>query len=266
MSRLAERRITSHVAVAAVVLTLAVCMTIMPAQVALAGIITGVTVSGPGGFAASVVIATTSPGNDNTVPASPNSIDITKTMTSVAMSPTDPGTAYLDFTFSVADSGTVTEYFVTETVTNGSGVTWLDFHQALGFPVADAFPIFGAEPFTTSGPADGLGFDAPGFDPLPLSPAFPTVTPGPENLSWLSAGFPDPGATTFTFSLDLPDFSAATMPAAAAIGGGYEFRVRQWATITAPAPVPAASPLGLAILMMLTLTGLALLYRRRQVG
>ncbi len=161
------------------------------------GFITGVTSTGGGGTTTSSAISTISPGNDNSIGASPNLIGIQQNFTTLAP---------IDLTFTFQDStgrvGKTTEYFVTQTVTNNTSETWTGFKFLLGFGTGGSFVI--------GKPGNSLDFDFPTYDPTPTSTAFTnhSTLPAPlqfTSLTW-SGGSVLPGQTiTFTFSIDVPN-------------------------------------------------------------
>jgi hypothetical protein len=201
-----------------------------------AGTITSVSFSGPGAGNVDGTVSTPSPNNDNTTSASPNEVDLAKTFGSVGL---------IDIQFTVLNSGAAapgtTEYFFSETVTNNTGVAWLDFHMVLGFGI-------GAN-FVMSGLGDNLDFDTCGtlgcsqLDPTPTSGVFTSLAHGANELSWSGGSVPNGGSVTFTFSLDVPDAASCsqTTPACPVIDGGYLITLRQFPTTEngeTPVPLP----------------------------
>jgi hypothetical protein len=141
--------------------------------------------------------ATPNPGNNDVTTASPNYVTfglnvVALTKCDVELLPTlNPGT---------------TEYFVTNTITNNTSVSWSSLSLQLGTGfyngTTDTFnPI-------TSGT---LTFDSPLYAPAPTSDTFTSVTTTPYNLMWSGGAGLAPGqSATITFSIDVPNNSGPT--------------------------------------------------------
>jgi hypothetical protein len=195
------------------------------------------------------------PNNDDVTAPSPNGQSIAKAFGALGV---------LDVEYTVANSGGITEYFINEGppgpgglmfgVTNNTGTDWAGYRFELGFGSGAGF--------VPSSLQDELDFDAPGFEPPPVSDLFPSVSAQADLLEFGGATLPDGATVSFLFSLDVPDFNAA-MPAGAAerdaTGAvtGYRFTLRQ-SPITPVTPVPEPTSL------VLLASGLAALAARRQ--
>ena len=143
---------------------------------------------GVGGFG-SAVVNTAATNNDNSA-SSPNGG--TSFVTFTAIAPFD-----IPFTL-VTPSGGTTEYFLGQvTVNNTTGTNWSGFQHQLGFGVGGAFVL--------SPSNDNLDFDTPDKDPTPTSTSFPTLVHNQDTLVWSGGVVLSGGATTFTFSFDVPD-------------------------------------------------------------
>jgi hypothetical protein len=102
--------------------------------------------------------------------------------------------------FEIEDSGGTTEYAVTVSVTNRSGVDWKGYKFSLGLggergdsPVA-------------SRTGDGFGFDIfSAGDPLPESDGLLSLQRRAEDVLDFSGPFPDNTSARFSFSFDVPD-------------------------------------------------------------
>lgn len=170
------------------------------------------------------------PDNDNEVLASPNRIDITKDILSMA--------APIDIEFTVFDSGGTTEYFINEAVANLTFTNWDGYRFQLGYSVLGAF-----QPST---PFDFLDFDAPFRDPQPSSSQFVDHFVASDEL-WFSTGvFRSFVAGSFVLSFDIPDHSAHVPDGAQVVDAsgavvGYRFILREIPFIDLP-------PLGGAVL------------------
>ena len=189
---------------------------------------------GPGLGSGSVSNVTTGvSNNDDTSSAAENTVTIVKSFGSVNT---------MDIRMQVTNSGGITEYRVTETVTNNSPVIWFDYHIELGFGGFAGTP----SAFLQSGISDLLDFDTSGIlgqtekTPEPSSSAFSDVLHGSSVLDF-SGGSIAPGASaTFSFSIDVPDSGDCVIrtPACEVIGGaaptGFLYTLREFPTITGP--------------------------------
>jgi hypothetical protein len=151
-----------------------------------AGTIDGFIVSGPGtvsGFPLTSVL------NNDNVFQSANIVVLSNT-TVTGMDP-------LDIEFQITTTGGVTEYSVTETVNNSSGVTWTGYRFELGFGTGQQF-------LTVLGD-DSLDFDTPDMDSATLSASFPTLVRSADVLTFSGANALDGASLSFQFSIDVPD-------------------------------------------------------------
>jgi len=179
--------------------------------------------------------ATPSPNNDDAPGVNPNVVQYALFLNSF-------GT--VETVFAVTNSAGATEYVLTQTLVNNSGVDWAGFRFELGFGSGSAF--------SSSGVADGLDFDAPSLDPLPVSSAFADLAAQADVLSW-SGGLVIPvGATTFRFSIDVPDNLSQWHPQ-----GLNAFTLRQVPVTSSVVAEPAMLPL--------LLLGIATALRLRRV-
>ena len=205
-------------------------------------------VGGPGLGSASVgAVSTTVPNNDDTS-GTENAITVTKSFTSV-----NP----IDIQFQVTNSGGITEYRVTETVTNSSPVVWFDYHVELGF---GGFASTPASTFQQSGISDEVDFDTCGtlgcteLSPAATSNVFGAPVHAANLLTWSGGAVAPGGSVTFEFSIDLPDSSscASQTPACPVVGDtaptGYLFTLREFPTITGPPDGQVPGPATLFLL------------------
>ncbi len=171
-----------------------------------------------------------------------------------------PGSGYVDLQFSIENATspdpTLTEYELTVNVTNSSGVDWAAHVHLLGFEVEDSDPTrpFGAT-FEASNGSDGLDFDEPDdpLNPLPTSTDYglfeapPDVLSAYDVIAWSDGTVSDGATTTFTFSVDVPNYNPLQMPEDAEVDDpflvGYLFTLRQWALV----PEPGTALLWLAL-------------------
>jgi hypothetical protein len=189
-----------------------------------AGIITGVTDfggedgTGPGmGAVTVVVVPAINFNNDNqdgTTPILDNNINVPIKRFD------NPG--YIDIEFEVTASLGISEYKLTESIDNNTGLPWVGYTMQLGFGTGAGF--------VPSVSGDGLDFDAPGFDPPPTSAAFSGVAPS-EDLLVFSGGSQGAGQAVYNVRIDVPDPLLL-------VGG--KFTLRQL-------PVPIPEPAGLAL-------------------
>lgn len=133
-----------------------------------AGVITGVQVTGGGGGSFDVINLTTNP----------NVLDLSKSFTSL-----DPIT--LTFTVAHTNGGPGNPYTVTETITNNTGQTWLDYHFTITEPTTGGQGVV----FTNFSNSELTGFT---LDSAPSS--------GPRNLNF-TGELAHLGEATATFSL-----------------------------------------------------------------
>ena len=212
-----------------------------PGRAAAGTIASGGIVAGPGLGSGSVAnVTTAAPNNDDTQHGTGNTATIQKSFGSVNT---------VDIRLQVTDSAGISEYRVTETVTNNSPVIWFDYHIELGFGGFAGV----ATTFVQSGISDLLDFDTSGQlgqpekTPAPASSAFTAVVHSSSVLDF-SGGSVLPGQTvTFSFSIDVPDSidCSVVTPACEVIGApptGFFFTLREFPTITGPVdevPEPA---------------------------
>ena len=165
-----------------------------------AGMITSVTVfpgpshgTGPGlGFVQVPIIATPSVDNDN----QPGGPGLDNNIT-VPLKRFD-NVGYIDIEFLVAPTSGVTEYKVSESVDNDTGVNWAHYRMQLGFGVGGAF--------VASTGADALDFDAPLYDTAPISSAFPLVALSPDTLLF-TGGTHSLGVEAYAIRIDVPNLT-----------------------------------------------------------
>ncbi len=195
-----------------------------------AGVISSVnSVSGTGlGTVNIPAILTINPNNDNQVGGGSEDNNIT-----VPIKRFDHA-GYIDIEFNVTASDGVTEYQVSETLDNNTGIDWSQYTMVLGFGT-------GAN-FVMSASGDGLDFDAPFYDALPTSGAFSNVSLS-EDILVYSNGVHGSGFEIYTLRIDVPD-------------GITQFTLRQFPTL-----VPEPATIALAVTSLL---GLAMFARRRQ--
>ena len=132
------------------------------------GVITGVTVNDGGGGTFDVINLGTDP----------NVLDLSKAFTSL-----DP--ISLTFTVGHTDGGSGGPYAITETITNNTGQTWLDYHISITEPTTGGQGVV----FTNFNNSALTGFT---LDSAPSS--------GPRNLNF-TGELAHSGVTTATFSL-----------------------------------------------------------------
>jgi len=172
--------------------------------------------------------STPSPNNDNSAAASANVIPVSIFFNTL-------GTAEIEF--GVANSAGTTEYRLTQTLVNNTGVPWSGFRFELGFGTGASF--------VSSGDGDSLDFDAPDRDPAPTSSAFSALDPLSNSLDWSGGSAPSTSSVAFAFAIDVPDGLAASHPL-----GLDRFTLRQ-------VPIPTVPEPGVLALLGLGLAGLA---------
>lgn len=216
------------------ILLLATIVVLWPVAIAAAGDLLGpVIISGDA--TGSGTVTTVVPNNDEEPGVNPNTIGINLTVT---------GLGPIDKRIAVGATGGVTEYFVTETVTNGiPNFTMTDYHLELGWWVNNAYQASIA--------GDGLDFDwgliGPSNTPPPTATTLTTIinNASEDMLDYFSSNAADVvppfGSTTLTYSIDVPD----------PIMGATHIVIRQWAT-----PEPAS-------LLICAIGSIALMWRRR---
>ncbi|MBA4143047.1 MAG: PEP-CTERM sorting domain-containing protein [Nitrosospira sp.] len=133
-----------------------------------AGVITGVTVTGGGGGTFDVINLTNNP----------NVLDLTKSFNSL-----DP--IALTFTVGHTQGGAGNPYVVTETITNNTGQTWIDYHFTITEPTTGGQGVV----FTSFNNSELTGFT---LDSPPSS--------GPRNLNF-TGELAHLGVATASFSL-----------------------------------------------------------------
>ena len=131
-----------------------------------AGIISAVTVGGPGGTGITTVVRQTTITLRRGIPTS---IILGEMFTSIAP---------IDAVFTVPASSGTTEYLAAVFTANATGVPWSDFH-------------FQLIPTTAN---DGLDFDFPDRDPVPASTAFSSLVHGEDTLDWSGGTVPSGGS------------------------------------------------------------------------
>jgi hypothetical protein len=177
------------------VFTAIVTLTLLTAVHLRAGGITNVNwFSGVASVASTTFSPPSSPNNDDVFGPSPNAVFVHQ-KDYVGMGP-------VDLMFGVLDTGGVTEYLVTESVFNNTGLNWGSYHIELGFGHGAGFVN------STSG--DGLDFDAPSFNsPFFFNPSpgfFPAVTVAEDDILAYGGVMPYLSfAGNFLFTVDVPD-------------------------------------------------------------
>jgi hypothetical protein len=138
---------------------------------------------------------------------------------------------YIDIEFNVSGTDGVTEYKVSESVDNDTGIFWNAYTMVLGFETGDDF--------YESPSGDGLDFDAPLYDLLPTSGAFGGVATS-EDMLVFSGGLHNLALQLYTLRIDVPD-------------DVVRFTLRQY-----PTAVPEPSTIALGVIALVGLAGLAL--------
>lgn len=160
-----------------------------------------------------------------------NTIDLSKTFTSIA-----PLTLRVTVGHGTGSGGPMT---VSESITNGTGQAWTDYHYEIFEPGANEGVVFTAFQQSTLG-----GFT---LEDAPVS--------GPRNLDFLGA-LAVGGETNAVFTLSMPDPGA---------GRTYTFDLTQTPTIDGVGPGPAPVPIPPAALLLgSALVGLGSLKRRQR--
>ena len=207
-----------------------VTLTLLPAIRLRAGQITNINwFSGVASVASTTFSPPSAPNNDDVAGASPNTVFVHQ-KNYVGIGP-------VDLMFGTLDTGGVTEYLMTESVFNNTGLNWGSYHIELGFGQGTGF--------VKSTPGDGLDFDAPDFNsPFFFNPSpgfFPAETVTEDDIFAYGGVMPYLSfAGNFLFTVDVPD-------------GITSFTIRQ-----SPVAVPEPSTCGL-----LALGSLALVRMRR---
>jgi hypothetical protein len=205
-----------------------------------AGTIIGVSNVSGGGNAVVDPILTGDPNNDNiSVPANSNMAVASKIFSA---------NQAIDIVFEVETSGGTTEYRISEGVANITGIDFAMYTFELGFGTGASF--------VRSATGDGLDFDAPNVDPGPTSARFLTMAHAQDTITFTQGSFPSGMTDAYTFSIDVPDYDAALMPASAATADGFRFTLRQM-----PSAIPEPGTIGIAILSAMAWAVIAL--RRR---
>jgi len=213
------------------VFTAIVTLTLLTAVHPRAGEITNVNwFSGVASVASTTFSPPSSPNNDDVFGPSPNTVFVHQ-KNYVGIGP-------VDLMFGVLDTGGVTEYLVTESVFNNTGLNWGSYHIELGYGIGTGFVM--------SASGDGLDFDAPDFNsPFYFNPSpgfFPMETVAEDDILAYGGVMPYLSfAGNFLFTIDVPD-------------GLTEFTIRQ-----SPIGVPEPSTFAL-----LGLGSLALVMMRRE--
>lgn len=207
-----------------------------------AGVIFGVANVSPNATVNS--ITTPDPNNDDTVGPSPNTVESEDDKDEKLPPPPPPPDEEfrVQFEFDVMNSGGVTEYFFTETVTNAGMRTWTAFQHQLGFGFGSAF--------VRSLPGDGLDFDTSGRSPPPTSTAFTLVAHLEDLLVWSGGTFAPGDVVVLTYSIDVPDASVL-FPPSSLTPDGYSYTLQ---TCVPPEP---------STIVMTATAGLVLLFRKR---
>jgi hypothetical protein len=174
---------------------LIVTLTLLTAIHLRAGEITNIVwFSGVASVASTSFSPPSAPNNDDVVGTSPNGIFVHQ-KNYIGIGP-------VDLSFGVLDTGGVTEYLVTESVFNNTGLNWGSYHIELGFGHGPGF--------VKSTPGDGLDFDAPNFNsPFFFNPSpgfFPTATVTEDDILAYGGVMPYLSfAGDFLFTVDIPD-------------------------------------------------------------
>lgn len=127
--------------------------------------------------------------------------------------------------YDIENSGGTTEYLLSETVTNSTGIDWIGYNFELYLN-----PNYSG--FIPSGPDDGFDFDAPvAFaDPIPTSSTSLSLNHTSDGLYW-SGLIPDGSTVTFSYSIDIPDSL-----------GVDTIYIREFPSVSTPVPIPKAMP------------------------
>jgi hypothetical protein len=186
--------------------------------------------SGPGlGLVQVPVVSTPTPNNDN-VPTS----GLPDNNIVVPLKRFD-NNDYIDIEFTVSTSTGITEYKISESVDNNTGINWTGYRVQLGFGTGANFAMSPAN--------DGLDFDAPDFDfPGPTSTSMGAGLASQDEIVF--SGAQGTGLAVLNFRIDVPD----------GLTDG-KFTLRQF-----PIPIPEPSTA-----LMLVLGGIAapVIMRRR---
>ena len=186
-------------------------------------------------------VSTPSPNNDNATSASPNQIVFPSNYPGSTFNSLNP----LDTVFLVSPSSGATEYFLSQSVFNNTGLALQGLTLQIGSGIDSNFQIGGGIVVPEIVYPD---FDIPTRDPAPTASAFPQVNSSIYQLQF-SGGTLAPGnvvAMSMTFSIDVPNDLS---------GNGYsQFTLR---TIPVAVPEPAS-------LVLMGFTGAALVLLRRR--
>jgi hypothetical protein len=206
------------------VLAIALVAGVATTPVALAGSIGVDGHSGPGLGSVTVTNLVTGAANNNDYTgagaSNPNQLAMEKEFEAVD---------YIDTVINVTDTEGITEYWVTESVTNSTSHTWIDFHFFLGYGTGRSFVGSNGDLLDFDEPVGGSG-EVGGGVPNPTSDKFSSYAwvVLPDELDFFD-GSVAPGETvTFGFSIDVPDWNEE-IPVGEA--GGYSFTLREIPTV-----------------------------------
>jgi hypothetical protein len=163
------------------IFSIAALFILLSSMTAMAGTITGWSVTGSGGVAQVFLPVNTIPDNDNSDTPGDNLIVVVKRID--FLSP-----IHIDFTVAPDGNRYATEYEIVEFVDNNTGVDWYSYTFQIIPELID----------------DGLDFDTPNMDPIPSSTAFSTIL-HLEDMLMFSGGLHSPGAESYIIRIDVPD-------------------------------------------------------------